>query len=208
MSRFIRGIGVDSFFALSASGPALPGPLRFGVSAGIRRHRLCAKSGSMTDANYSWLEASGLRHAFADAPPRRWLVTGGAGFIGSHLVETLLRLGQSVRVLDNFATGYERNLEAACAGQGANANGQFELIRGDIRDPAVCETACHDIDIVLHQAALGSVPRSIADPLTTNAVNVGGFLNMLNAARTAGVRRFVYAASSSTYGDDPNLPNQ
>lgn len=162
----------------------------------------------MTDANDSWLEASGLRRAFAAAPPRRWLVTGGAGFIGSHLVETLLHLGQSVRVLDNFATGYERNLEAACAGQGANANGQFELIRGDIRDPAVCETACHDIDIVLHQAALGSVPRSIADPLTTNAVNVGGFLNMLNAARTAGVRRFVYAASSSTYGDDPNLPKR
>lgn len=160
----------------------------------------------MIAAKYSWLEASGLRHAFAAAPSRQWLVTGGAGFIGSHLVETLLQLGQSVRALDNFATGYERNLEAACADPGADS--QFELIRGDIRDASVCEAACQGVDIVLHQAALGSVPRSIADPLTTNAVNVSGFLNMLNAARVAGVTRFVYAASSSTYGDEPNLPKR
>lgn len=162
----------------------------------------------MIDAKYSWLEASGLMQAFADAPPRRWMVTGGAGFIGSHLVETLLHLGQRVRVLDNFATGYEHNLEAARAGQTRPVGDRFELIRGDIRDAATCEAACRGIDIVLHQAALGSVPRSIADPLTANAVNVGGFLNMLNAARLAGVGRFVYAASSSTYGDEPNLPKR
>lgn len=162
----------------------------------------------MTGRTFSWLETSGLANSFAQAPVRRWLVTGGAGFIGSHLAETLLHLGQSVRVLDNFATGYEHNIEAVCANHAMPAEGRFELIRGDIRDAQTCEAACRDIDIVLHQAALGSVPRSIADPLTTNAVNVGGFLNMLNAARLAGVSRFVYAASSSTYGDEPNLPKQ
>lgn len=162
----------------------------------------------MTGAQYHWLETSGLSQAFATAPPRTWLVTGGAGFIGSHLVETLLQLGQRVRVLDNFATGYEHNLDAACVGHDIPVGDRFELIRGDIRDPETCEIACRSIDIVLHQAALGSVPRSIADPLTTNAVNIGGFLNILNAARLAGVTRFVYAASSSTYGDEPNLPKR
>lgn len=162
----------------------------------------------MTGVEYSWLDISGLSRAFADNPSRRWLVTGGAGFIGSHLVETLLRLGQRVRVLDNFATGYEHNVQAARANQDGLVNDRFELIRGDIRDPETCEVACRDIDVVLHQAALGSVPRSIADPLTTNAVNIGGFLNVLNAARLAGVARFVYAASSSTYGDEPNLPKR
>lgn len=162
----------------------------------------------MTGRKYSWLESSGLLCSFATSQPRQWLVTGGAGFIGSHLVETLLYLGQRVRVLDNFSTGYDKNLEAACTDFGSSLDGRFELIRGDIRDAATCAAACSGIDIVLHQAALGSVPRSIADPLATNAVNVGGFLNMLNAAREAGVKRFVYAASSSTYGDEPNLPKR
>jgi UDP-N-acetylglucosamine 4-epimerase len=137
---------------------------------------------------------------------RRWLVTGSAGFIGSHLLEVLLRCGQQVVSLDNFATGHRRNLDEvrSLVGEGAWANHRF--VEGDIRDPATCRMACEDVEVVLHQAALGSVPRSLADPLTTNAVNVSGFVNMLDAARQAGVGRFVYAASSSTYGDHPDLP--
>lgn len=138
--------------------------------------------------------------------PHRWLVTGVAGFIGSHLLETLLRNGQQVVGLDNFATGHRHNLElvqgAVTAGQWAN----FRFVEGDIRDAAACQEACAGADYVLHQAALGSVPRSINDPLTTNAANITGFLNMLVAARDAKARRFVYAASSSTYGDHPGLP--
>jgi UDP-N-acetylglucosamine 4-epimerase len=140
------------------------------------------------------------------ARPRRWLVTGAAGFIGSHLVETLLALGQHVVGLDNFATGYQHNLDDVRDALGAEAWRRFRFIEADIVDAAACRSACAGTDYVLHQAALGSVPRSIADPLATNAANVTGFVNMLVAARDAGVQRFVYAASSSTYGDDPRLP--
>jgi len=128
------------------------------------------------------------------------LITGGAGFIGSNLTEHFLGKGHQVVVLDNFATGHRHNLA-----QHAD-NPAFELIEGDIRNTADCEKAVEAVDYVLHQAALGSVPRSIKDPQTTNEVNVSGFLNMLVAARDAGVKRFIYAASSSTYGDSENLP--
>ena len=134
-----------------------------------------------------------------------WLVTGAAGFIGSNLVEALLALGQRVTGLDNFATGYRHNLEQVHAAVGAGWS-NFRFIEGDIRDAAICREACGGIDFVLHEAALGSVTRSIEDPLSTHATNVTGFLNMLVGARDAGVRRFVYAASSSTYGDHPGLP--
>lgn len=140
------------------------------------------------------------------AQPRRWLVTGSAGFIGSHLVEELLRLGQEVVSLDNFATGYRSNLEEVRTAVGTEAWARHRFIEADISDPEACRAACAGIDYVLHQAALGSVPRSLAEPLVTNAANVTGFLNMLVAARDAGVQRFVYAASSSTYGDSPALP--
>ncbi|KKO62179.1 UDP-glucose 4-epimerase [Janthinobacterium sp. KBS0711] len=183
--------------------------------------------------------------------PRRWLVTGVAGFIGSHLLETLLNLGQEVRGLDNFMTGHRHNLEQVRASVGEQAWRRFTFIEGDIRDPQACARACGAsaqaasigggeaggeagatggigsdglglvgrgradaggpvtdaaVDFVLHQAALGSVSRSLDDPLLCHAVNVSGFLNMLAAARAAGVRRFVYAASSATYGDHPALP--
>src|SRR5512134_396706 len=137
---------------------------------------------------------------------RRWLVTGSAGFIGSHLVEALLSLGQEVVSLDNFATGYPRNLSEVHAVVGEEAWRRHTFIEGDIVDLATCRRACDRVEIVLHQAALGSVPRSIDDPLLTHAANATGFLNMLVAARDAGTRRFVYAASSSTYGDHPGLP--
>jgi UDP-N-acetylglucosamine 4-epimerase len=140
------------------------------------------------------------------AHPRTWLVTGVAGFIGSHLLETLLRLGQRVVGLDNFATGHQHNLDDVQSLVGDAAWANFKFIRGDIRELADCQQACAGVDLVLHQAALGSVPRSLADPITTNSANVTGFLNMLVAARDAGVKRFVYAASSSTYGDHPGLP--
>jgi len=135
-----------------------------------------------------------------------WLVTGAAGFIGSNIVETLLRLGQRVRGLDNFATGHARNLDEVRRLVGEENWARFEFIENDIRDFSACRAACHGVSHVLHQAALGSVPRSIEDPITTNEVNVGGFLNMLDAVRREGEVRFVYAASSSTYGDEPNLP--
>lgn len=128
------------------------------------------------------------------------LITGGAGFIGSNLTEHFLNKGHQVIVLDNFATGHRHNLE-----QHAD-NPNFQLIEGDIRNNADCEKAVAGVDYVLHQAALGSVPRSINDPQTSNEVNVSGFLNMLVASRDAGVKRFIYAASSSTYGDSENLP--
>ena len=137
------------------------------------------------------------------AEPRRWLVTGAAGFIGSNLVESLLHANQEVVGLDNLSTGYQRNIDEAAE----NADfGRLRMITADVRDRAACNAAVAGVDIVLHQAALGSVPRSIAEPLTSHDVNVSGFLNMLDAARQAGVKRFVYAASSSTYGDEPNLP--
>ena len=138
--------------------------------------------------------------------PATWLVTGAAGFIGSNLVETLLRLGQRVVGLDSFATGHRHNLDEVQALVGDEAWRNWILLEGDIRDAATCRQACAGVDYVLHQAALGSVPRSIEDPLTTNEANITGFVNMLTAARDAGVRRFVYAASSSTYGDHPDLP--
>jgi UDP-N-acetylglucosamine/UDP-N-acetylgalactosamine 4-epimerase len=140
------------------------------------------------------------------AAPRRWLVTGGAGFIGSHLVEALLHAGQSVITLDNFATGHRSNLDEVRRVVGDGAWARHRLIEGDIAALAVCEQACAGVQIVLHQAALGSVPRSLAEPLHTHRTNIDGFLNMLDAARRAGVGRFVYAASSSTYGDSAALP--
>jgi UDP-N-acetylglucosamine/UDP-N-acetylgalactosamine 4-epimerase len=138
--------------------------------------------------------------------PKRWLVTGSAGFIGSHLLEHLLRAGQEVVSLDNFATGHAHNLQQVRALVGETAWAQHRFIEGDIADPQVGLRACEGIDIVLHQAALGSVPRSIKDPLVTHHANATGFLNMLVGAKEQGVKRFVYAASSSTYGDSPSLP--
>src|SRR5947207_4736895 len=138
--------------------------------------------------------------------PLRWLVTGSAGFIGSHLLETLLRLGQEVVSLDNFETGHRHNLEEVQQAVGDAPWRRHTFLEADIVDPEACRHACRTVDIVLHQAALGSVPRSIADPLRTHAANATGFLNMLVAARDAGVERFVYAASSSTYGDSAELP--
>ena len=138
--------------------------------------------------------------------PARWLVTGCAGFIGSHLVETLLRMNQQVVGLDNFSTGHRHNLNEVQALVSPDQWARFRFIEGDIRETSDCALACREVDYVLHQAALGSVPRSLADPLATNAANIDGFLNMLVAARDAKVKRFVYAASSSTYGDHPGLP--
>lgn len=138
--------------------------------------------------------------------PGTWLVTGAAGFIGSNLVQTLLGAGQQVTGLDNFSTGYRKNLEMVRAAVGDAAWKNFTCIQGDIRDLETCRSACSGADYVLHEAALGSVPRSMTDPLLSNANNIDGFLNMLVAARDAGVRSFVYAASSSTYGDEPTLP--
>ena len=135
-----------------------------------------------------------------------WLVTGGAGFIGSHLVETLLREGQRVVVLDSLVTGYQRNLDDAVKRAGEGAASRFTFRQGDITSPDHCQAACAGVDYVLHQAALGSVPRSIALPLDSHRANVDGFVNMLIAARDAKVKRFVFASSSSVYGDDPTLP--
>ena len=133
--------------------------------------------------------------------PKRWLVTGAAGFIGSHLVEELLKLGQAVTGLDNLSTGFLANLENVQSIVGEKAWAHFRWIEGDICDPAAVSDALKDIDIVLHQAALGSVPRSIEDPLATNEANVTGFVRILKAAVDAKVKRFVYASSSSVYGD-------
>lgn len=138
--------------------------------------------------------------------PVRWLVTGVAGFIGSNILEELLRLGQQVTGLDNYCTGYKSNLESVRAGVGEDAWAGFRMVEGDITDPAACREACDGVRYVLHQAALGSVPRSIVDPVTSDRINVGGFVNMLTAAKDAGVSRFVYASSSSVYGDHPDLP--
>lgn len=131
-----------------------------------------------------------------------FLVTGGAGFIGSNLAEAILKSGYHLRILDNFATGKKENIEQL------KNFGNFEFIEGDIRDEDTCKRACQDVTYVLHQAALGSVPRSVNDPKTTNDVNIGGTLNMLIAARDCHVKRFVYASSSSVYGDEPQLPKK
>ena len=146
-----------------------------------------------------------LKSSLADTP-KTWLITGVAGFIGSNLLEQLLKLDQTVVGLDNFATGHQHNLDEV---QSLVTNVQwarFRFIEGDIGNLADCQSVCAGADHVLHQAALGSVPRSINDPIATNAANVSGFLNMLVAARDAGVQSFTYAASSSTYGDHPALP--
>jgi UDP-N-acetylglucosamine 4-epimerase len=142
-------------------------------------------------------------NSFHDQPlsSLTFLVTGGAGFIGSNIVEYLLKHGVGkVRTLDNYSNGFHKNLELF------RGHPALEIMEGDIRDAQVCRAACAGVDVVLHQAALGSVPRSIKDPVLTNDVNVGGFVQMLTAAKDAGVKRFVYAASSSTYGDHPGLP--
>ncbi|WBS03214.1 SDR family oxidoreductase [Pseudoduganella sp. SL102] len=138
--------------------------------------------------------------------PYRWLVTGAAGFIGSNLVEALLKLGQRVTGLDNFSTGHQHNLDQVREAVGEQAWAAFHFIEGDICNADTCVRACDGIDFVLHEAALGSVTRSIENPQRTHDVNVTGFVNMLVAARDARVKRFVYAASSSTYGDHPGLP--
>ena len=138
--------------------------------------------------------------------PRKWLVTGCAGFIGSNLVETLLTLDQDVIGLDDFSTGHRRNLDEIAQTVTADQWDRFTFVEGDIRDIDTCRRVCEGVDFVLHQAALGSVPRSIKDPINTNSVNISGFLNVLVAARDAEVKSFVYAASSSTYGDHPDLP--
>jgi len=142
-----------------------------------------------------------------------WLVTGVAGFIGSNLLEKLLILNQKVVGLDNFDTGYQHNIDQAiedasvASGKGIEQLKQdFTFIDGDICRLKDCKQACSSVDYVLHQAALGSVPRSIEDPINTNKANIDGFLNILVASRDAEVKRFVYAASSSTYGDHPSLP--
>ncbi|MBU1691476.1 MAG: Vi polysaccharide biosynthesis UDP-N-acetylglucosaminuronic acid C-4 epimerase TviC [Gammaproteobacteria bacterium] len=140
------------------------------------------------------------------AKPATWLITGVAGFIGSNLLETLLKLDQKVIGLDNFSTGHHHNLDQVKVRVTPAQWQSFRLIEGDIRNLADCTAACNGVDFVLHQAALGSVPRSLEDPILTNENNITGFLNMLVAARDAQVQRFVYAASSSTYGDHPGLP--
>ncbi len=140
--------------------------------------------------------------SFNEIEKFRFLVTGGAGFIGSNIVEVLVKHGCFVRVLDNLSTGKRENIEAFMG------NSNFEFVKGDIRDISTCRKACDGIDYVLHQGALGSVARSVADPVTTNEVNVSGTLNMMIAAREGMVKRFVYASSSSVYGDEPNLPKQ
>jgi UDP-N-acetylglucosamine 4-epimerase len=140
--------------------------------------------------------------------PLRWGVTGAAGFIGSHLVERLLRLDQRVLGLDSFATGRPENLDQIRQAVSAHRWERFRFIRGDIGDPRTCRRVCQGTDYLLHEAALGSVPRSLKDPLGTHAANVTGFLNILVAARDARVRRVVYASSSAVYGDQPDLPKR
>ncbi|GAB3508469.1 SDR family oxidoreductase [Emticicia fontis] len=144
-----------------------------------------------------------IKYHHTSLEDKSFLVTGGAGFIGSNIVEYLLKFkAKKVRVLDNFATGSRENLKDFVD------NPALEILEGDIRDLSTCQAACKDIDYITHQAALGSVPRSIQDPITTNEVNITGFLNMLVAARDNKAKRFVYAASSSTYGDSKELPKR
>ena len=138
--------------------------------------------------------------------PKTWLVTGVAGFIGSNILESLLKLDQIVVGLDNFATGYRKNLDEVKIKVSAEQWQRFTFVEGDIRDVATCKQVVEGVDYVLHQAALGSVPRSLNDPITTNGVNISGMLNMLTVAKDANVSGFVFAASSSTYGDHPALP--
>lgn len=137
---------------------------------------------------------------------KTWLITGNAGFIGSNLTEFLLNHNQKVVGLDNFSTGYQHNIDDVLSQVGEEKAKNFTFIEGDIADMETCQKACENVDIVLHQAALGSVPRSIDDPITSNRSNVTGFLNMITAAKDAGIKRFVYASSSSVYGDSEELP--
>jgi len=137
---------------------------------------------------------------------KTWLITGNAGFIGSNLSEFLLNHNQKVVGLDNFSTGYQHNIDDILTSVGTKNANNFTFIEGDIADFDTCAKACQGVDIVLHQAALGSVPRSIDDPITSNRSNITGFLNMLTAAKDAGIKRFVYASSSSVYGDSQELP--
>jgi UDP-N-acetylglucosamine/UDP-N-acetylgalactosamine 4-epimerase len=146
--------------------------------------------------------------AFLGHARAKWLVTGVAGFIGSNLLETLLASGQDVVGLDNFATGYRRNLDEVKSRVGESCWARFQMIEGDIAEPGDCLKACQGVDYVLHQAALGSVPRSIEDPVGCHRANVTGALHMFMAARDARVKRFVYASSSAVYGDDPDLPKR
>ncbi|AZI37312.1 putative nucleotide sugar epimerase/dehydratase [Caenibius tardaugens NBRC 16725] len=159
---------------------------------------------------HHWLALPALQEVTHKLTSKRhiWLVTGVAGFIGSNLLEVLLSCGQKVVGLDNFATGHRHNLAEVESRIGPEFWRNFTFIEGDIRDRAICERAVTGVDIVLHQAALGSVPRSLADPLTSHDVNITGYLNLLDAARRAHVHRFIYAASSSTYGDEAALPKQ
>jgi len=159
------------------------------------------RGNQMTESDQYTMLKEELRQA-----PRTWLVTGVAGFIGSNLLESLLQLNQKVIGLDNFSAGHQHNLDMVEQSVSADQWGRFQMITGDIRNLDECRKACAEADYVLHQAALGSVPRSLEDPVLTNENNISGFLNMLVAARDAGVKRFVYAASSSTYGDHPGLP--
>ena len=138
--------------------------------------------------------------------PKHWLVTGVAGFIGSNLLEALLKLGQKVTGLDNFLTGYQKNLDMVGEIVGPETFKNFTFIEGDIRDLKTCQQVCQGVDHILHEAALGSVPRSIDDPVLSNSCNIDGFVNMLLAAKEAKVQSFVYAASSATYGDSTDLP--
>lgn len=140
--------------------------------------------------------------------PERWLITGVAGFVGSHLLEALLKLDQSVIGLENFATGRQENLSQVRERVGDKRWSGLKFIEGDIRDERTCMDACAGVSYVLHQAALGSVPRSIENPLRSNEVNVTGFLNVFEAARSNKVKRVVYASSSSVYGDEPSLPKR
>ncbi len=137
---------------------------------------------------------------------KTWLVTGAAGFIGSNLTEFLLKHGQKVVALDNLSTGYQKNLDDLLNNAGKNVLRNFTFIEGDISNVNTCKSACRGVDIILHQAALGSVPRSISNPIATNLSNVTGFLNLLQTAKDVGIKRFVYASSSSVYGDSKELP--
>lgn len=154
----------------------------------------------------AWAAGDSALGAKLRADQGLWLITGAAGFIGSNIVEALLGMGKRVRALDNFATGHRSNLDEVRRAVGEENWSRCELVEADIRDAAAGRAACRNVAYILHQAALGSVPRSIDDPVTTNDVNVSGFINMLDAARREGRARFIYAASSSTYGDEPNLP--
>lgn len=175
---------------------------RSNSSDALDRHRKILRARQLQMSNYEKLKAQ------LQSAPKTWLITGVAGFIGSNLLEALLGLGQRVIGLDNFSTGKRQNLDQvkACVTPEQWAN--FRLIEADICDPAACNEACRNVDYVLHEAALGSVPRSIEDPLGTHRSNVTGFINMLEAARQAGVSRFIYASSSAVYGDDPGLPKR